>query len=241
MPHPDDLDQLETDPMTRALAGLRPRAQRLGARLGLDPDPRQPRCSAASSPCSASARRRPSASSGFFLDAVRVRRPPHGGFAFGIDRLVAILAGEENIREVIAFPKTQSGADPMTNSPLPVDPAQLAALGIRVLPVTAARAPQHLEADRLNPPSGSRSVARSEARSRRRSTESVAAAAEAQALRMITALHTLVYADDAEQAGLRWPDVLGWPHVDAGHGWLIFRTGPSEMGITDRRRPRAAP
>ena len=55
-------------------------------------------------------------------------------FAVGLDRLVAILAGEENIREVIAFPKTQSGADPMTNSPLEVDPKQLADLGLKVLP-----------------------------------------------------------------------------------------------------------
>jgi aspartyl-tRNA synthetase len=70
----------------------------------------------------------------FFLNPFDYGAPPHGGFAFGIDRLVAILAGEENIREIIAFPKTQSGADPMTGSPLPVDPEQLAELGIRVLP-----------------------------------------------------------------------------------------------------------
>ena len=63
---------------------------------------------------------------GFFLNPFRYGAPPHGGFAFGIDRLVAILAGEENIREVIAFPKTQSGMDPMTNAPTPVDPKQLA-------------------------------------------------------------------------------------------------------------------
>jgi aspartyl-tRNA synthetase len=71
---------------------------------------------------------------GFFLNPFRYGAPPHGGFAFGIDRLVAILAGEENIREVIAFPKTQSGADPMTNAPTPVDGKQLHDLGIRVLP-----------------------------------------------------------------------------------------------------------
>jgi aspartyl-tRNA synthetase len=71
---------------------------------------------------------------GFFLNPFEYGAPPHGGFAFGLDRLVAILAGEENIREVIAFPKTQSGTDPMTHSPLPVDPAQLTQLGIRVLP-----------------------------------------------------------------------------------------------------------
>ena len=71
---------------------------------------------------------------GFFLTPFRYGAPPHGGFAFGLDRLVAILAGEENIREVIAFPKTQSGADPMTNAPIPGDPKQLAELGLRVLP-----------------------------------------------------------------------------------------------------------
>ena len=58
---------------------------------------------------------------GFFLTPFRYGAPPHGGFAFGIDRLVAILAGEENIREVIAFPKPQSGVDPMTHAPTPVD------------------------------------------------------------------------------------------------------------------------
>ena len=56
---------------------------------------------------------------GFFLNPFEYGAPPHGGFAFGVDRLVAILAGEENIREVIAFPKTQSGTDPMTNAPIP--------------------------------------------------------------------------------------------------------------------------
>jgi aspartyl-tRNA synthetase len=71
---------------------------------------------------------------GFFLNPFEYGAPPHGGFAFGIDRLAAILAGEENIREVIAFPKTQSGADPMTDSPSPVAKAQLDQLGIRVLP-----------------------------------------------------------------------------------------------------------
>jgi aspartyl-tRNA synthetase len=71
---------------------------------------------------------------GFLLDAFRYGPPPHAGFAFGIDRLVAILAGEENIREVIAFPKTQSGADPLTGAPTPVDAAVLAELGLRTTP-----------------------------------------------------------------------------------------------------------
>jgi aspartyl-tRNA synthetase len=71
---------------------------------------------------------------GFLLDAFRFGAPPHAGFAFGIDRLTAILAGEENIREVIAFPKTQSGADPLTGAPTPLDDAQLAELGLRTTP-----------------------------------------------------------------------------------------------------------
>ncbi|MEY3511887.1 MAG: aspartate--tRNA ligase [Actinomycetota bacterium] len=71
---------------------------------------------------------------GFLLDAFRFGAPPHAGFAFGIDRLVALLAGEENIREVIAFPKTQSGIDPLTHAPTPIDSAQLDELGLRLLP-----------------------------------------------------------------------------------------------------------
>jgi aspartyl-tRNA synthetase len=69
---------------------------------------------------------------GFLLDAFRYGAPPHAGFAVGIDRLVAILAGEENIREVIAFPKTQSGADPLTGAPTPIEPSQLRELGLTV-------------------------------------------------------------------------------------------------------------
>ncbi|MBT3247843.1 MAG: aspartate--tRNA ligase [Actinobacteria bacterium] len=71
---------------------------------------------------------------GFLLDAFRYGAPPHAGFAFGMDRLIAILAGEENIREVIAYPKTQSGADPLTSAPNPIDDRHLEELGLRVLP-----------------------------------------------------------------------------------------------------------
>ena len=71
---------------------------------------------------------------GFLLDAFKYGAPPHAGFAFGLDRLVAILAGEENIREVIAFPKTQSGLDLLTGAPTPVDPKALAELHIKTLP-----------------------------------------------------------------------------------------------------------
>ncbi|MCB1259975.1 MAG: aspartate--tRNA ligase, partial [Acidimicrobiales bacterium] len=71
---------------------------------------------------------------GFLLEAFRYGAPPHAGFAFGIDRLVALLAGEENIREVIAFPKTQSGQDPLTKAPTAIDARHLTELGLRVLP-----------------------------------------------------------------------------------------------------------
>ena len=71
---------------------------------------------------------------GFLLGAFRYGAPPHGGFAVGLDRLTAVLAGEDNIREVIAFPKTQSGLDPMTGAPKPLGDQQLRDLYIRVVP-----------------------------------------------------------------------------------------------------------
>lgn len=132
-PHPDDVHLLETDPMNvRSQAydlvlngwelgsgSIRIHQPELQARifdlLGIDEEEQQRKF-------------------GFFLNPFRYGAPPHGGFAFGIDRLVAILAGEENIREVIAFPKTQSGGDPLTSAPTPIDARHLEELGLRLLP-----------------------------------------------------------------------------------------------------------
>jgi aspartyl-tRNA synthetase len=128
-PHPGDLDRLEADPLSiRSLAydlvlngvelgsgsvrihdpGLQ---QRIFSLLGIGPEEAQERF-------------------GFLLDAFRYGAPPHAGFAVGLDRLAMILAGETSIREVIAFPKTQSGADPLTGAPAPVDAHQLGQLGL---------------------------------------------------------------------------------------------------------------
>ena len=69
---------------------------------------------------------------GWFLEALRYGTPPHAGFAIGIDRMVSILQDEPNIREIIPFPKTQTGADPLTGSPGRVDDLQLDELGIEI-------------------------------------------------------------------------------------------------------------
>ena len=132
MPHPDDLDMFDTDPMSvRAMAyDLVLNGWELGSgSIRIHKSELQRRVFTALGISDEDAEKK----FGFFLRPFEYGAPPHGGFGMGIDRLVAILAGEENIREVIAFPKTQSGSDPMTNSPTPADPKQLDELGIRAL------------------------------------------------------------------------------------------------------------
>ena len=70
---------------------------------------------------------------GFFMDALEYGAPPHGGIALGVDRIVALLAGESSIREVIAFPKTASATDLMCDAPATVDPEQLTELGLKIV------------------------------------------------------------------------------------------------------------
>jgi aspartyl-tRNA synthetase len=78
---------------------------------------------------------------GFLIEALKYGAPPHGGIAFGLDRLVALLAHQDSIREVIAFPKTATGSDPMTGAPAPLDPRQLRELAIRTEGAPAPPAP----------------------------------------------------------------------------------------------------
>ena len=71
---------------------------------------------------------------GFLLEAFNYGPPPHGGIALGLDRLSALIAGAESIREVIAFPKTASGGDPLTGAPTPITPAQRKEAAIDFVP-----------------------------------------------------------------------------------------------------------
>lgn len=133
MPHPDDLEHMESNPLAvrsqaydLVLNGWELGSgsvrihrsdiqERIFSLLGISKEQAQSRF-------------------GFLLDAFRFGAPPHAGFAFGIDRLVAIFCGEENIREVIAFPKTQSGSDLLTGAPKGLSQESLRELGIRVVP-----------------------------------------------------------------------------------------------------------
>ena len=133
MPHPDDMDLLTSDP-----AAVRSQAYDLvlnGWELGsgsirIHREDIQRQVFSALGITDEEAESR----FGFLLGAFHYGAPPHGGFAVGIDRLVALLAGEGNIREVIAFPKTQSGTDPMTGAPKEVAATVLRDLGLTVKP-----------------------------------------------------------------------------------------------------------
>jgi aspartyl-tRNA synthetase len=133
MPHPEDMDLIESDPLK-----VRSRAYDLvlnGWELGSG-SVRIHRADIQSRVFRALGISEEEAESrfGFLLGAFKYGAPPHAGFAFGIDRLVAIFAGEENIREVIAYPKTQSGADLMTGAPKGVAPKVMRELRINITP-----------------------------------------------------------------------------------------------------------
>ncbi len=133
MPHPDDVERLESDPLSvRSIAyDLVLNGWELGSgSIRIHEPELQRRVFHALGIGDDEAERK----FGFFLNPFDYGAPPHGGFAYGLDRLVAILAGEENIREVIAYPKTQSGADPMTNSPIAGDPKAVEELGLTIIP-----------------------------------------------------------------------------------------------------------
>ena len=132
MPHPDDVGLLRTDPLSARSQSydLVLNGWELGSgsvRIHRADIQSQVFTALGISEADAEAR------FGFLLGAFRYGAPPHAGFAVGLDRLVAIFAGEENIREVIAFPKTQSGSDPLTGAPKTLAEGALRDLGIRTV------------------------------------------------------------------------------------------------------------
>jgi aspartyl-tRNA synthetase len=130
-PHDDDLSRLESDP-----GAVRAKAYDLvlngseigGGSIRIHDSALQRRMFSLLNISDEEARTR----FGFFLEALEYGTPPHGGIALGLDRVIAILAAESSIREVIAFPKTAAAVDLMSDAPSPVDARQLRELHIRI-------------------------------------------------------------------------------------------------------------
>jgi len=130
-PHPDDIHLLDTDPAkARALAyDMVLNGQELGGGSIRIHDPELQIKALAILGLS---REEAITKFGFLIDALSYGAPPHGGFAFGVDRIAMMVCGTDSLRDVMAFPKTQKAVDPMTNAPTEVDQRQLKELAIKV-------------------------------------------------------------------------------------------------------------
>ena len=133
MPHPEDLDKIETDPgACRALAYdiVLNGVEMGGGSIRINDPALQDRMFRALGFTEEKAR----ASFGFLMDAYKYGAPPHGGMAYGLDRMVMLMLKKDDIRDVLAFPKTQNASEPMSGAPDVVDPKQLADLRIAMMP-----------------------------------------------------------------------------------------------------------
>jgi len=129
-PRPEDVDLMESDPgriLAQAYDVVMNGLELGGGSIRINDPAVQSRAFALIGMGEEEARAR----FGFLLRALELGAPPHGGLALGLDRMVMLIAGERSIRDVIAFPKTATGADPLTGAPAPVDEAQLRELGVR--------------------------------------------------------------------------------------------------------------